>query len=308
MLTSFFGKSSPINFLILGFYILLLSFLHFFLNSEIELSTSVGINLSVTSILLVFSMLLLDFNFRKNLLTQTHTFAIFFFVTTSCLLTELWNEPMIVVANLCAMFALRRIFSMQSDKNDEKKILDASLWIFVASLFYFWSLWWFIALYLALIIKPKSYFRYYLIPIIAGVGVFGMATTYHLIVNDSFLWFNEWAETPNFNYSNYITVNALLELFPWGILTIWAVLFRLIRLKTIAKKDRPNYLLVSQVLLVAGIVSFFSSEKSTSELLFIIVPASIIISGYIEQLSNKWISEILLWIFLAMPFALVFMS
>ncbi len=308
MLTSFFGKSSPINFLLLGIYILSLCCLHYFWNPDTEFTTSSIIRLASSLLLLIFSMLLLDFMVRKNLLTQTHTFAIFFFTTFVCLLPQLWNQPGLVAANLCSMFALRRIFSLQSDKNDEKKILDASLWILAASLFYFWCLCWFVALFIALISKPKSHVRYYLIPLAATLGVMGMMVAYCLLFHDSLQWITEWPRTPDFDFKAYQSSQALPGLILIAILSLIAVVFRIIRLKNIPKKDRPNYSLVTQVLIVAVLVSFCSSERSTSELIFIMAPAAIVVSGLLEHQSRRWISEIQLVLFLVLPILLLFVS
>ncbi|NND62120.1 MAG: hypothetical protein HKN48_02880 [Flavobacteriaceae bacterium] len=240
------------------------------------------------------------------MLTQKHTYGIFFFTALAVLFPAIIENPKIVVANLFCMLALRRIISLQSDKNDEKKILDASLWIFVASFFYFWSLWFFVALYLALIIKPITYFRYYLIPVIAGLAVFLMATAYTTITKDSFVWIPGWVEAPNFDFSVYQAPKTILViLLILGIIVLTAF-NRVWQIKSIPKKDRPNYLLIVQVLVVAFLTCFFSPHKTTAELLFLAVPSAIILSGYVEKLSNQWLTELILWIFILTPIVFIF--
>jgi hypothetical protein len=47
------------------------------------------------------------------------------------------------------LLALRRLISLQSMKASKEKIFDASLWVFIASLFHFWSI-----LFIVLIFIP----------------------------------------------------------------------------------------------------------------------------------------------------------
>ena len=92
MLTRFFGKSNPVNFLILGImlgssyvgYQLLVLNLGF---DTIGLIKLVGMPL-----LLAFTILLLDFIVRKNTLTRKNTLAIFFFTCfTLMIAVTFWN-------------------------------------------------------------------------------------------------------------------------------------------------------------------------------------------------------------------------
>jgi len=118
------------------------------------------------------------------------------------MLSNLSNELGVVLANVFILLSLRRIFSLRSYKNCEQKILDATIWIVVGSIFYFWSLLLFIPLYVAIMSVPVKGIRYYLIPIVGWLGLLFVVMAYHLVKEDSFLWFQQWLYGISFDFSS----------------------------------------------------------------------------------------------------------
>jgi hypothetical protein len=306
MLTSFFGKSAPLNFVLLSSYIFLICLLHFVLGTETVFSlVTIGSFAAVVG-LLAFSILLLDFTIRKNGLTLLNTYAIFIFSCGLGMLCGFIKEPNIVLANLCILLALRRMFSFQAPKNSERKILDASIWILLASAFYFWSILLFAGLYVAILLKPQKAFRHYLVPLVGIVGVFFIATAFHFLKDQSFGWFVNWLGDTSFDFSFYAQTEMLIFVSFIAALLIWTLITKIKTISSGAKKDRPNNILEIYVLVALLAALLFSSDKTGAEFLFLLAPASIIISGYIEKKSEVWFKEILLWVFLLLPFLFVF--
>lgn len=306
MLTSFFGKSTPLNFVLLGSYIFVICLLHFVLDAEVVFSlVSVG-KLSAVVALLVFSILLLDFTIRKNGLTLLNTYATFIFSCAVGMLCGFIKEPNLVIANVFLLLALRRMFSLQAPKNSERKILDASIWILLASAFYFWSILLFIGLYVAITLKPQKTIRYYLVPFVAIIGVFLIATAYHFLIDQSFGWFVNWLGDTSFDFTNYAQIKILVFISFMATLLVWTLITKIKAITSGAKKSRPNNILEIYVLVALLFVVLFSSEKTGEEFLFFLAPSAIIISGYIEKKSEVWFKEILLWVFVLLPILFVF--
>src|SRR5690606_16620146 len=128
----------------------------------------------------------------------------------------------ILLANAFLLLALRRIMSLRSDKNSSKKILDASIWITVASLFYFWSLLFFIPLFIAVFQKPNTNYKQILIPFTGFVAVLIINTAYQLLANDSLFWFADWQETISFDFSKYNSASILVPITVILAFFIWA--------------------------------------------------------------------------------------
>lgn len=303
MLTSFFGKSSPLNFLLVSTYILIIGGLHYVFTGDNNFTTfEISVLLGATA-LLIFSMLLLDFTIRKNSLTLLNTFGIFLFSCSTAMLPELFSQPAIIFSNLCLLLAFRRMFSLQSSKNTEIKILDASIWIGVASIFYFWSIFLILVLYTALFFVPQRSLRYFLIPPIGGLGLFLIATAYQLLVNDSFDWIMIWPEKVSFDFSAYATWELIVFITFMLVLTVWTIFPKIADLTKGPRKEKPNKLLQLYAVGICILIASVSANKTGAELVFIVPPSVIIISGYIEKKSDVWFKEILLWCFLLLPIA-----
>jgi len=317
MLTSFFGKSNPVNYLILGAFIIAGFLLGAISGSSIIITPILLLEHGFFIVLSVLSMLLLDFVIRKNNLTKNNTFAILFFTCFLVMLPIIFLQHKILFANAFLLLAFRRIMSLRSDKNSSKKILDASIWITVASLFYFWSLLFLIPLFIAVIQKPNTNYKQILIPFVGFFGVLIIYTAYQLLVNDSFFWFANWQGNISFDFSKYNSASVLAPITVILALYIWAGVYRILKLSTIPLKERPNYLLLLYLSITALFVALAGPEKTGAEILFILAPIAIIVTNYIENFETEryvekdvaefWFKEMMLWLVVVLPFVFLFL-
>lgn len=317
MLTSFFGKSNPINYLILSVFIVFGYLLGLFSESNIDVSSTSLFKHSLFIALSVFSLLLFDFIIRKNHFTKNNTFAILFFSCFMVMLPVVFLNHEILLANLLILLALRRIMSLRSDTNSEKKILDSSFWITAASLYYFWSLLFIVPLYIAIIQKPNTNYKQMLIPFIGFFAVVILNTTYQLLTNDSFAWFFSWRDEISLDFSNYNSASILVPVTVLLAFYIWAGISRTAKIASIPSKSKPNYLLLFYVSMVSIVVALLGPEKTGAEVLFIMAPLSIIAANYIENFGAKGFvkedvieyrfKETLLWMVVLLPFVFMFL-
>ena len=312
MLTSFFGKSNPINYLILGVFIVAGYLLGSILHSEIFITPTLLLRHSIFIIISVLSMLLLDFIIRKNHLTTNNTYAIYFFTCFLVMLPVIFLQHKIILANAFLLLALRRLMSLRSDKNSEKKILDASIWITLASVFYFWSILLFIPLWIAIVQKPNSNYKQMLVPFTGFLAVVILNTTYQLIVSNSFSWFVNWRDEVDFDFSAYNSASILVPVTIILAFYIWTAIYRILKISKLSLNERPNHLLLLYVSITTLFIALGAPEKTGSELLFIMAPVAIISANYIESsekekyrekdVSEFWFKEIMLWLVLILPF------
>ena len=136
MITSFFSKSKPIN-LIIAVTIMVLTFI---LKLLYNYYTSQILNLNTCLITFFISLLtvfLVDFITKKNNLSAQSDYTLMWYSLCFILLIKEFNLS-ILVCHLLILLSIRKIISLKSQKEVTKKIFDASLWIFIATLFNFW--------------------------------------------------------------------------------------------------------------------------------------------------------------------------
>lgn len=301
MLTSFFGKSNPINYLLL----VILIFVAFILKVFIVENNTTGLfsilQILVFGVLLVFSMLLLDFSVRKNNLTKNNTYGIYLFTCFLVALPAVFLNHDIILANIFLLMALRRILSFRANKNMEKKILDAALWIAFASFFCFWSMLFFFVLYFALLRKSNTNYKQLLIPIAGFFGMLIIATSLYILTTNSFGWVFNWRTPVELSFTAYNFGNLLLPTTVIFTFLIWSGLSRFFKLGAMQKKERPNAIIMLVTLVITVLIGLVSPQKTGAELFFVLGPLAIIITNYIENNKEFWFKEVLLWLALLLP-------
>lgn len=301
MLTSFFGKSKPINFILLSCVLLVGWFVALYKNhvtafTATEIAKNIGVYLGI-----LFLMLLLDFVLRKNDLSKNNTYGIFFLSFTIAAIPFVFKDIHIVIATVLLLLSLRRIFSFSSERNKQKKILDASIYIALAGLFYFYALLFFIVLYIALIRRISSEIKNLFIPVLGFASVFILTTTFYYIIEDSFAWFYTINYSINLDFRTYNSIAILIPLTIVVTCIVWMGAKALITLPVIPKKERPNKFLLIVVMLVSIVIVLLTKVRTGAEILLLIPASAMLFSTYVQHSKEFVFKEIILWVFLVLP-------
>ncbi|MFT7071305.1 DUF6427 family protein [Patiriisocius sp. Uisw_017] len=298
MLTSFFGKSSPINYLLLSALVTIGFFVNTFSEQAPPFSVETLPQIIGVLLLSIFAMLLLDFIIRKNNVTLNNTYAVFIFTVFTFLAPQFYQSPLVLLSNVFLLLATRRILSLNNEKNIEKKIFDAAIYITLASMCYFWSILFFLILFIAIVRKTSVIFRHFIIPFIGIITVFVVATTFQFLINDSFNWFYEWLEPIDFSLHSYNDIKLLIPAFLFVCLAIWMGLYRFGKLKMLSKKEKPSAGTMLFIVIITLCITLASPQKNGAELIFLFAPIAMITTNYVEISPSKERSvfnEILLW-------------
>ena len=301
MLTSFFSKSKPVIFLTVVLFMAV-----FYISANLKpVFQQFEIYTILTKLAVLVSFLLsamvLNFIAKKNELTKRSGYKILIFAVCSVSFLAILTDNQVIAANLCVLLALRRIISLRSRKDIALKIFDATFWICVASLFYFWSILFLFIVYCGILFHAVNYFKNWLIPLVAIFIVFLMVTAYHLMFNDAFYTWAAWFQQSSFKFENYQNLNILIPISIILALTFWTLSHYFKLFKKSGIRSRPTYMLVIITLVISIFVAILSPVKDGSEWLFFFVPFSIITSNYFESKKEKGFKEVLLITLILMP-------
>ena len=301
MLTNFFSNSKPFHFILISLLLFVGYTFYNFQISSFENDFIRLIQLTFKFGLYIILMLIFGFVIKKNNLTQINSYALFIFICLLLLTPNVFQNSKPILSTVFILLALRRILSFNSKKNIQKKILDASLWIGIATLFYFWSILFLLVLYAALIQLASKNFKLFLIPIIGIFLVFIICTIYFLYLDNNMYWYKDYKNFTSFDFSSFKLLKNFFSLFVIFSMTVISLVFKFLNFTKTPLRKKSKYWIIIFTLITGIIIVILTGQKNGVELIFTIVPISILFSNFIEALQRKWVSEMMLWVILVAP-------
>lgn len=301
MLTSFFSKSKPVTFLLVMIF---MSVFYVTANiGEVFFPFDLGALLTKLGVFVFYllSILVLNFIAKKNELTRRSAFKIIIFAALSVSFPTILKNDEVIIASFFVLLALRRVISLRSHRDVRQKIFDGAFWICIASLFYFWAILFIFVVYAGVMVHAASQFKNWLVPPVAIFVVLTIVTGFQIILTGEFYTFPHWYEESSFDFAAYNRPGLLFPLSVILALALWTLFYYLGLLQRASISSRPTYILVLFTFLISIGVAVFSPEKNGSELLFFLVPLSLIVSNYFESKREKTFKEILLAGIILMP-------
>lgn len=294
MITSVFKKSTILNYSLVAVLLLCFFFMH--QTSAILLpGTSVGfLGNSTLIILLLASFFLVNFMVKKNGLTKDSSYTILFFLLFLMLFPAVLSNATVLYANLFLLLSMRRLMSLQTLKAPKEKIFDASMWIFIASLFHFWCILFIVLVYISIVFHASRDYRNWLLPFVAFVATAVLFIFTALIFDPS--WIDHFRSQMQMNFElNYFAnnyQNAALSFY-----VIVALYFMMAMVFSMTNRPlilQASYKKMIFAFVIGAIVFILSPQKNNALLLFTFMPLSLMATNNIEYSQNKMYQEIVL--------------
>lgn len=299
MITSVFKKSTLLNNALV--VILLLTF--FFIYQSRDLFTTIftnGFSKTATIVLLLLtSFFLVNFTVKKNNLTKNSSYAILFFLLFLLVFPSIFNNLNLLLANFFLLLAIRRLISLQTLKAPKEKIFDASIWIFIASLFHFWCILFILLVYISIFFHVSRDFRNWLLPFVAFFATAVIFFFFALAFDKT--WITHIINQTQTNFQlDYFTNNYQNIALSFFVVTALYFLFSLVFSLT----NKPLILQASYKKMIFGLligitVFLISPDKNNEMLVFTFMPLSVMCTTNIEYSQSKMYQEIVLFLLIA---------
>jgi hypothetical protein len=299
MITSVFKKSTLLNNALVAVLLLLFFFMYQSSDLLATISTN-GFSKTTTLVLLLLaSFFLVNFTVKKNNLTKNSSYTILFFLLFLLIFPSVFNNSNLLFANFFLLMAVRRLISLQTLKAPKEKIFDASMWIFIASLFHFWCILFIILVYASIIFHVSRDFRNWLLPFVAFFATAVIFLFSALVFNVS--WITHIINQAQTNFQlDYFTNNyqniALSFFVVIGLYFLLSLVFSL--------TNKPLILQASYKKMIFGFligvtIFLISPDKNNEMLVFTFMPLSVICTTNIEYSQSKMYQEIVLLLLIA---------
>ncbi|MGB7394043.1 MAG: DUF6427 family protein [Pricia sp.] len=305
MISLIFGKTKPINYIIvLTFLFLFYWGTHFFMFDRVY---SVSELLGRASLLgvLMFSIFIVNFIVKRNKVTGNNSFTILFYGLLAVVFPETLIDSDAILCSFFLLLAMRRLISMRSSRDTKFKIFDATIWILVSSLFYDWAVLYLILVFAAIYFYDPKNIRNWLVPF-AGLFAVYMIAKCIMILSGHKGYLAE-------HYQFYITLDMAYFSY-WGHSTkliVFALVILLSGLLAFLKLGKATFgrLVTMRLLAFSFVIGLLVNVLKLSDnvypVMLVFFPAAVFMTKYIESVRRARIKEILLIASIVIPFAVL---
>lgn len=304
MISSFFGKTKPINYIIVLTVLFMFYWIVRFLWLDVEFNPQIIIgNIGVLSILF-FSFFVVNFIVKRNKLTKTNSFTILFYALLCILFPESLLDNNGIFCSFFLLLATRKLLSLKSLKDIKYKIFDAAMWVIIASLFYDWALiylvWIFITIYMY---EPKN-IRNWFIPIAAFVAIFLITLSILVLTNKTVFFLNHYTFTLRFNKEMFLEWNKSSKLVVYLLAIIFVGFLGGIKIGKSGVGRKASIRLIAFSFVIGVALTLLEAAKGSFPIMVTFFPAAVFLTNYVETIRKPRLKEVALILSIVVPFSI----
>ena len=288
--------------------LILFFFLYQFKNADwLQSLESVG-RKAILLGLLIASLFISNFITKKNGLSKDNTYPFLFFFSFLILFPTTLGNSNLIVSNFFILLALRRLISLQSLVTPKEKIFDASMWIFIAALFHFWSILFIGLVFVSIALHVARDYRNWILPYIAFFTTATLCTVFILMYDSSLLdRLLEGIHTSfSFNYFTNKFQNIAISIY--AAITALFLFSQIVAFPSKPLVHHNSYKKIILAFFIGFIIYVISPAKNNSILIYTFMPLAVMATSYFEGAKIKWSQEVTAIIVIGLSFLSFFMQ
>ncbi|KGL62262.1 DUF6427 family protein [Polaribacter sp. Hel1_85] len=294
MLANFLEKSKPINFIVyLGLFFCFFLITYF---SAIFIDEFTWYKVFESfSYFFIFITIFFFYNFvvSKNKLTFDNSYAFFLFILAIIPLISIILDFKILTLLLIHLLFLRKIYSLRSSKKVIQKIFDSGFWLGVLCILEPFSILFSVIIYASILLQQKITIHTLITPVI------GFVTP--LIIYFAYLLWNDSTEV----FTQLLDLNIAENIFLYeekyilwifglvSLLTLFSTILKSPKALSVNNSFKKSWILLIINSVIAIVFALFITKKNGSEIIFLLIPASIIIANGFEVIQKNYLKNIL---------------
>lgn len=287
MIASLFRKSTPFNYAVLIAAVTVFYLLYQANASTGAATAAIWLEKAFLFGIVFASLFALNFIVKKNGLSRDNSYTILFYFLFLLFFPSVLDNFNLAVSNFLILLSLRRLISLHSLKAPKEKIFDASLWIFAAALFHFWSILFIVLVFISILFHVSRDIRNWLLPFIAFAAVAVTFLMFALIFDESWIQFVK-GNVPvdlSIDYFTNTKQNIAIALFAPVVVYFFAV--TLLTLPNRPLILQSSYKKIISAFFIAVVVFVISPDKSNDVLIYTFGPLAILASTIVETSQSR---------------------
>lgn len=307
MISSIFGKTKPINFIIIfAFLFVLYGAAHFYLFDKSYPVEELVVQIAVLAVLLG-SIWIADFIIKRNKVTAPNSFGILFYGLLIMIFPETLVDSDAIFCSFFLLLATRRLISIRSLKSIKLKIFDATFWLLISSLFYEWAVLYLILVYTAIYIYEPKNIRNWAVPFAGLFAVVMISVCYMALSNNFDFLANHYNFRLNYNHKYFSNWGNNTKLVFYIIATLLVSIFAFLKMGKAGLGQVLTMRLLGFSFAIGLVLKVLTFEEGSYPIMVTFFPAVIFMTNYVEAIKKGNFKELILMISVSVSF-LVFLS
>jgi len=308
MITTIFSKSRPFNYVFVTLLLILCFFLYQLKTTEwLQDAESIG-KKTVLLGLLIGSLFISNFITKKNGLSKDNTYPFLFFFNFLILFPTTLGNSSLIISNFFIILALRRLISLQSLMAPKEKIFDASMWIFLAALFHFWSILFIVLVFVSVALHVARDYRNWILPYIAFFTIATLYVVFVLIYDKSLFGHLLDDATISFDFDYFTNKFQNIAISIYAAITALFLFSQIVAFPSKPLVHHNAYKKIILAFFIGFIIYLVSPDKNNSILIYTFMPLAVMATSYFEGIKIKWSQEATAIIVIGLSFLSFFMQ
>lgn len=303
MISSFFSKTKPINYLLLFVVFLFFYVIHFV--------TTVSAGLYFENLLPSFISLaglalqvgLLAQMITKSRITQQTTFAIMVFTVLLIGFLDVIIDESVILSNFFMIWAVYELLLIEPSKKTSLEIYNATLWICVSSLFVPIAILFLTIIPVGIYMFSSNKLKNWLMPVMAIVTFFLITLAIALVLGVEAQWLNSYKISFKTDFLNTIDFASYTRLivFVFTIVVLSALILLRSSISGGFRSIKLRFLLIVYIFAIMIALFSFGNDQGLEMILFSFCPAVLLTTNYFELFDLKRFKEPILAIGILIP-------
>ena len=301
MISSFFSRTKPINYVVLVVFTVFLYLLATILFADVTKSIIALLPKLAALAALLLTIFSINPILVRNKLAELNSLTMLFFVLFLAAFLPLLRFDALIISNFLVVLSLNQVLSLRDEKRTKYKIFEAALLVMIASLFNEWALAFLVPLYFGIYAYCPGQLRHWFMPVAAFVAMALLVMAYGSF-NHGLSWISErflFQFNDKYGLSQYYGL-AAYALFA---LVVFAIV--MVKLGNRGIGRIVSLRIVATYLFVGLAVALISKEHAMYAICYSFIATAIFLSNYLETIQKKRFKEALLIILIMIPIVLV---
>ncbi|MEX0290452.1 MAG: hypothetical protein AB3N14_15210 [Flavobacteriaceae bacterium] len=257
---------------------------------------------TVVLAILLFSIFVVNFIVKRNQITGTNSFAILFYTLLIVVFQSSLLDNNAILCSFFLLLAQRRLISLRSLKNIKLKILDATLWVTVASFFYDWALLYLILVFIAIYFYEPKNIRNWLIPFLGVFALWIILYSTLLLLDEVAFFKSHYSFKLSFDTDFFAYWGNSTKLIIYIIIILLTGFWAFLKVGKLGIGKIMTMRLIAISFTIGIILTLLKTSSEAFPVMVTFFSGSVLLSKYIEVVKKANIKEIALMVSVLLPF------